>query len=460
MRYGFNVSDRHSPWQSEISILKSGIIFWHGACIKVIRIMDIQRSQSVIKRRRIMRTLYGSAGLILIALISVGLSRLKPAAPRVDGATIYRDTVKRGPMLREVAGNGTLVPEQIQLVQTETDGRVEKILVLPGALVSAETILVELSNPELKQSAFEAEWQLKAAEAQLARLKVQLASDKLAQEAAAATLKTESALADVDAETDEELAKSGLVPKLTLKKSKARAEELRSRYKIEQERIKIMADSAKAQIAVQEAEIAKLRAMVDLKKRQVDALRVRAGIEGVLQSIGDKDMLQVGQRVTPSATLAKVVQPTKLKAEIKVPETQAKDILIGQAAKVDTRNGVVPACVTRIDPAAQNGTVTVDLALQGPLPKGARPDMNVEGKIELENLTDVLNVGRPIQGQPESTASLFKMTADGKHAVRVQVKLGRSSVNTIEILSGLKVGDVVILSDMSQYDSHDRIRIN
>jgi HlyD family secretion protein len=421
--------------------------------------MDIQRTIDI-KKRRIRRILIASAVVMGVAAITVGLSRLKPAAPQVERATVYMDTVKRGDIPREVRGNGTLVPQQIQLVQARTEGRVEQVLVLAGAAVKADTILMELSNPELQQAALEAEWQLKAAEAQLQRLKVQLESDRLTQEAATATLKTEYTLAAVDAETDAELSKSGLVPGLTLKKSIARADELKSRYGIEVKRLNISSESAKAQIAVQEADLAKLRAMLELKRQQVAALQVRPGIDGVLQQVGDKEMLQAGQRVMPGATLAKVVQPTKLKAEIKIAETQAKDLLLGQSATIDTHNGVVTGEVMRIDPAALNGTVTVDVMLKGPLPKGARPDMNVEGTVLLERLQNVLYVGRPINGQPESTVGLFKVVSGGKEAVRVPVKLGRGSVNTIEIINGLEIGDQVILSDMSQWDAQDRVRLN
>lgn len=421
--------------------------------------MDIQRTIDI-KKRRLRRILIVSCSVLAVAAVTVGLSRLKPAAPQVERATIYLDTVKRGDIPREVRGNGTLVPQQIQLVQARTEGRVEQVLVLAGAAVKADTILLELSNPELQQAALEADWQVKAAEAQLQRLKVQLESDRLTQEAATATLKTEYTLAAVDAEADSELSKGGLVPALTLKKSLARAEELKLRYEIEVKRLNISSQSAQAQVAVQEADLAKLRAMLGLKREQVAALQIRPGIDGVLQQVGDKEMLQAGQRVMPGATLAKVVQPTKLKAEIKIAETQVKDLLLGQSATIDTHNGLVPGEVMRIDPAAQNGTVTVDIMLKGPLPKGARPDMNVEATVLLERLQNVLYVGRPINGQPESTVGLFKVVNGGKEAIRLPVKLGRGSVNTIEICAGLEIGDQVILSDMSQWDAQDRVRLN
>jgi HlyD family secretion protein len=421
--------------------------------------MDIPRPE-LARRKRRRRIVFAAISLSVMALVTIGLSRLKPAAPTVEKATVWMDTVKRGSWPRQVRGNGRLVPEQILLIQAETGGLVERIHVLPGAAVTAQTLLIELSNPELKQSAFEVEWQVKAAEAQLTRLKVQLESDRLNLEAQAATLKSEYTLAEVDARADEELSKSGLVPKLALQKSRARADELKSRHEIERQRLAIFDQSVKSQIAVQEAELAKLVALRDLRRKQVESLMVRAGFEGVLQQIGDRETLRIGQRVGPASTLAKVVIPTQLKAEIKIPETQAKDLLLGQVAEVDTHNGLIPAQVTRIDPAAQGGYVTIDLALKGVLPKGARPDMNVEGTVELERLTNVLYVGKMVNSQTESTVGVFKLQPNSKEAIRVPVKLGRSSVNYIEVLEGLEVGDTVILSDMSQWDAHDRIRLN
>src|SRR5258706_1499683 len=421
--------------------------------------MDIARPDQSRKRRR-RRVLLGALAVAVLASITLGLSRLQPAAPTVEKSSIYMDTVKRGQMLRQVRGNGTLVPEQIQFVQSDTDGRVERILVLPGAEVKAETILLELSNPELKQATFDAEWQLRAAEAQLTKLKVQLHSDRLTQKAAIATLKSDYEQSKLEAEADETLSKGGLVATLTAKRSKAKAEDLCARLEIEKERLRISEDSITAQLGAQRGEVEKARALLALKRRQVEGLQVRAGINGVLQQIGDVVTLQVGQRVTPSATLAKIVQPTRLKAEIKIAETQAKDILIGQVASIDTRNGIIPGHVIRVDPAVQNGTVTVDVKLEGALPKGARPDLSVDGTVQLERLYDVLNVGRPVQGQADSTVGVFKVVEGGRGAVRTTVKLGRTSVSTIEILQGLQVGDQVILSDMSAWDSHERVRLN
>jgi HlyD family secretion protein len=401
----------------------------------------------------------GVAVVAVLGAVTVGLSRLKPASPTVEKSSVWTDTVKRGRMLREVRGNGTLVPEQIQFVQADTDGRVERILVLPGAEVKPDTILLELSNPELKQAAFDAEWQLKAAEAQLTKLKVQLDSERLTQKAATATLKSDGEQVKLEAQADENLAKRGLVGSLTAKRSRAKADDLAARLQIEEERLRISEDSAHAQLAVQQADLEKARALLALKRKQVEGLQVRAGINGVLQQIGDTVTLQVGQRVTPSATLAKIVQPSKLKAQIKVAETQARDILIGQAASIDTRNGIIPGKVSRVDPSVQNGTVTVDVNLEGALPRGARPDLSVDGTIELERLEDVLYVGRPVQGQAGSAVGIFKVVDGGAGAIRVPVKLGRNSVSTIEVLQGLEAGDTVILSDMSAWDSHEKVRL-
>jgi len=398
--------------------------------------------------------------VLVIAAVTIGLSRLQPSAPSVEKSSIWSDTVKRGEMLRQVRGNGTLVPEQIQFVQSETDGRVERILVKPGAQVTGDTILIELSNAELKQAAFDAEYQLKAGEAQLMKLKVQLESERLGQKAALATLKSDAEQAKLVAQADENLSTRGLVPLLTARQTRAKANDLQERVEIDRERLRIGEDSAKAQIDAADADLEKARALLALKRRQLAALQVRAGIDGVLQQIGDLQPLQVGQRISPSATLAKIVQPTKLKAEIKIAETQAKDILIDQIAFIDTRNGVISGRVIRVDPSVVNGTVTVDVKLEDALPKGARPDLSVDGTIQLERLEDVLFVGRPVQGQPESTISLFKLIEGGRGAVRVAVKLGRTSVSTIEIREGLQVGDQIILSDMSAWDGHERVKLN
>ena len=421
--------------------------------------MDIARPDLARKRRQ-RRVLYTVVGLIALAAVTLGLSRLKPAAPSVDRAQIWPDTVKRGDIPREVRGNGSLVPQEIHWVASTTPGRVERILVLPGAEVMADTVIVELVNPEVEQAAFDAQWQLKSAEAQLNKLQVALQTERLNQQSQAAQLNAECSVARLDAEADDKLAAERLVDRLTAVRSRTRAEQLTLRCDLEQKRLEIMGESHKAQLAVQEAELERLRAVVGLKQKQLADLKVRAGINGVLQRLGDREQLQVGQQMAMGANIARVADPAKLKAEVRVVETQAKDIALGQQASVDTRNGIIPGHVVRIDPAVQNGTVTVDVTLDGPLPKGARPDLSVDGTIELERLTNVLYVGRPVHGQSESTVGLFKLVAGGKEAVRVPVKLGRSSVNTIEVLQGLEVGDTVILSDMSQWDAHDRVRLN
>jgi HlyD family secretion protein len=377
----------------------------------------------------------------------------------VEKASIYLGTVQRGEMIRQVRGNGTLVPEQIQYVQAETDGRVERVFMQPGALVTADTILMELSNPELEQAAFDAEWQLKGAEAQLTKLRAQLEDERLRLKSSVSALRAEANQAELDGRVNDELAKSGLLSAVERQRSRAKADELRERVEIEQQRLKTGEQSTDAQLAVQQAEVERARALHTRKQQQVAALRVRAGVDGVLQQIGDTAALQVGQRVTPGATLAKIVEPTRMKAVLKIAETQVKDVQIGQKAEIDTRNGTIPGHVIRIDPAAQNGTVTVDVKLEGALPRGARPDLNVDGVIELERLDSVLYVGRPVQGQAESAVSLFKVVDGGKTAQRVTVKLGRSSVSVIEVLEGLQLGDQVILSDMAAWDGHERVRL-
>jgi HlyD family secretion protein len=421
--------------------------------------MDVARPD-LARRKKRRRLLFSISALLALAVITMALSRLKPAAPSVEKSAIWTDVVKRGEMLRQVRGNGTLVPEQIQFVQSETDGRVERIFIKPGAEVTADTVLMELSNAELKQAAFDAEFQVTIGVAQLAKLKVQLESEKLTQKAALATLRSDTEQAGLVAEADDILSKRGLVPILTAKQSRAKAVDLQARVEIEEERQRITEESVKAQLAAAEAELEKGRAQLALKRHQLAGLQVRAGIDGVLQQIGDTQTLQVGQRISPSATLAKIVQPTHLKAEIRIAETQAKDVLIGQVAAIDTRNGVIAGRVVRVDPSVVNGTVTVDVKLEGDLPRGARPDLSVDATIELERLADVLFVGRPVQGQPESTISLFKVIDGGSGALRVAVRLGRTSVSTVEIIQGLEVGDQVVLSDMSAWDTYERVRLN
>jgi HlyD family secretion protein len=417
--------------------------------------MDISRPSQA-RQKKIRRILYSTAGLAVIVAVSLGLSSLKPAAPSVERGTVWIDTVKRGPMLRQVRGLGTLVPERIRWIPAASDGRVEQILILPGSTVKADSIILEMSNPELEQAAVEAETQLRAAEAESTNLRVQLQSQRLNQQAEAARVQSELHQARLQVEANRELARDGLIPNLTLKLSEVTAEELANRNEIEHQRLEISAEAIQAQLAVQQARVEQIRALYRLRRVQLAALRVRAGIAGVLAQLP----VEVGQQVAPGTILAKVAQPEKLKAELRIAETQAKDIQIGQTASIDTHNGVIPGRVSRIDPTVQNGTVTVDVALGGSLPKGARPDLSVDGTIELERLADVLYVGRPAFGQPQSTVGLFRLEKSGSEALRVKVTLGRSSVNTVEIVEGLSEGEQVILSDTSAWDAHDRLRLD
>lgn len=417
--------------------------------------MDIARPAIIARQRKRRRIVYGALGVVVVALVTMGLSRLKPAAPGVDRSTVWIDTVKRGPMLRQVRGLGTLTPVDIQWIPAATDGRVEKIPVLPGTAVQPNTVLLILTNPQLMQEALDANLKLKAAQADYKNLEAQLESQVLTQKSLVAQVSAEYNEARMQAETDQQLNKLGVISDLNRKIADGKAQQLQTRDQIEQERLTNSTRVLQAQLLAKQAEIEQDRALAQLKQTQVQNLVVRAGIRGVLQ----EQPLKVGQWVTPGTTLAKVVQPDHLKAELKIPETQAKDIQLNQPASVDTHNGVIAGHVMRIDPAVYNGTVTVDVMLDDPLPPGARPDLSVDGTIDLERLTNVLYVGRPAFGQESSTVGMFVLQPDGKTAVRAQVKLGRSSVNTVEILGGLKDGDQVILSDMSRWDNFDRIRL-
>jgi HlyD family secretion protein len=395
--------------------------------------------------------------LVGAVLVSVGLAGLKPAAPVVEAATVWPDTVKRGPMLRQVRGLGTLVPEDTRWITSTTQGRVEEIVLRPGTIVKPDSVILVLSNPQLEQELRNAELQLQSAEASLANLRVQVQNELLNQRATAAGVEADYNKAKMQVEMDEALAKDQLVSALQLRRSQLDAEQLALRHKIAQEQLASRAESSRAQLAVQQASVDQARAVVALKRSQVDELRVRAGIKGVLQLIPPE--VAVGAQVGSGTNLARVANPERLKAEIKIAETQAKDIQIGQRAEVDTRNGIIPGRVARIDPSVQNGTRTVDVSLEGDLPRGAVPDLSVDGTIELERLDDVLYVGRPAFGQEHSTVNLFKKDPTGTEATRVTVKFGRSSVNSIEVLEGLNVGDTVILSDMSAWDAYDRVRL-
>jgi HlyD family secretion protein len=416
--------------------------------------MDIQRPSNA-REKKIRRIIFGAVAIVLVVGVTYGFSRLRPAAPSVDKATIWTDEVKRGPMVREVRGLGTLVPEDIRWIPAQTDSRVDRILIHPGAMVEPNSVILELTNPSLQREALDAEYQLKAAEADMENLKVQLSSELLNQKAAEATIRSEYEQAKIQHEVDEKLQKEGLASNLTANLSKVRLEQSGIRLELEQDRTRNAADSSKARLMAQQSHVDQQRALYDLRRSELDALHVRAGLHGVLQVVP----VEVGQQVTPGTNLARVADPKKLKAEVKVAETQAKDVLIGQKAAIDTRNGIVMGQVVRINPAVQNGTVTVDVEITDPLPSGARPDLSVDGTIEIENLKDVLFVGRPVHGQSESTIGLFKLVDDGAEAVRVNVKLGRSSVNTMEVLQGLNAGDKVILSDMSAWESFDRVRL-
>ena len=398
---------------------------------------------------------YAAAAVLMVVLISVALAQMKPAAPTVERATVWVDTVKRGSMVRQVRGLGTLVPEDTRWLPATTLGRVERIVLRPGAEVHAGSVILELSNPQVEQEAINARLALQAAEANLANLRVQLQNELLAQQAGAATVQADYTQARLQAEVNEELAKQQLISELVRKQSQVRADELKTRNEIENKRLATARESIEARIRVQQAAVDQARAMAQLNERRLADLKVRPGFSGVLQQVP----VEVGQQVAPGQNVARVADPSRLKAELRIAETQAKDIEIGQVAQVDTRNGIIPGRVIRKDPAATNGTVTVDVGLTGALPRGAVPDLSVDGTVELERLENVLYVGRPAFGQEQSTVGLFKLSSETGDAGRVQVRLGRSSVNTIEIMSGLNSGDQVVLSDMSAWDAFDRVRL-
>ena len=417
--------------------------------------MDIARPD-IARAKKIRRIVYatGFAGVIL--LITVGMSRLEPAAPRVDKDTVYMDTVERGEMLRNVRGTGTLVPEQIRWITPITNGTVERLVLRPGATVRPDTVVIELSNPELEQQALETRLQLDAALARYESRRVELRSQELTQQASLKMVESELSQAEYEAERDEKLFKDNLVSELQVRQKQSRVSELRIRQEIEQQRLAIQADSTKATLAAEQADVDRLRTMYQLRQSQVADLQVTAGIAGVVQQVE----VEEGASVTPGTNLARVGDPTRLMAQLRIAETQARDIVEGQPAAVDTRNGVIPGHVIRIDPSVQQGTVTVDVALDGELPRGARPDLTVDGTIELERLENVIYVGRPVFGREQSVVILFKLDPDSDDAVRTRVSLGRASVSFIEVLDGLQPGDQVVLSDMSQWDAFDRVRLN
>ncbi|MGD8700255.1 MAG: HlyD family efflux transporter periplasmic adaptor subunit [Gemmatimonadales bacterium] len=413
--------------------------------------MDIPREPKGKGRR----WLYIGGGIVAVVVITVALSRLGPAAPSVDRSTIWTDVVKRGEMVRQVRGPGTLVSEQIRWIVALTAGRVERILLDPGAEVDSSTIILLLSNPDVEIQALEAQSQLTSAEAYLVELQTRLEGQRLSQASLVATVRSQCQEAARNLRRDEDLAQQGLISDIELQNSRDRAEELETRLQIEEQRLEVMTDAVESQIEAQRAQVTRLRSIAEFKQNLVESMEVMAGVSGVLAEMP----LEEGQWVRPGDYLARVVQPGRLRAELRIPETQARDVAIGQRAWIDTRNDTIPGRVVRIDPAVQAGSVTVDVRLEGALPREARPDLSVDGTIELERLNDVLYVGRPAYGQANSLVGLFKVVDDGRGAVRVTVRLGRASVSTIEVIEGLSVGDEVILSDMSAWDEHDRVRL-
>jgi HlyD family secretion protein len=415
--------------------------------------VDIARPSQA-RKKKIRRILYVTAAVIVVGGISLGVSKLKPAAPTVDRAVVWIDAVKRGSMLRQVRGSGTLVPEDIRWIPARSQGRVEKIVLRPGAQVTPDSIILELSNPELTQSVQEAELGFKAAQAALANRKAELQSALLSQESATSNIESQYNQADLDLQANEKLFKEGLISELTVKQKRGFFEDLKNRLATEKRRLAITREGINSQIAPQEADVNQKKATWELRRKQLDELNVRAGMSGTLQSVP----VERGQQVGPGTNLARVANPSNLKAELRIAETQTKDIRIGQYAEVDTRNGVVKGHVSRMDPSSVGGTVGVDVIMDGPLPAGSRPDLSVDGTIQLERLDNIIYVGRPAFGQENSTVTIFKVSPNGEaHATKV--KLGRASVNTIEVIEGLQPGDQVILSDMSQFDAFDRVQL-
>lgn len=419
--------------------------------------MDVPRGKEALRNRKIRRALLIVVALLVVGSTTVMLARLKPAAPTVEMNGLWPGTVKRGPMERQVRGLGVLKPEQIYWINAAVDSRVVQVVRRAGIdAIKANDVILVLSNPDLELDAEKAEWQCKQEEANLANLKVKLESDKLDQRASLAELEGQYSQARVTADRDLALTGFKIKSELESRLSVTQADQLQDRVKLQKQRLNIVDDSIQAQIEAQKVGIQSARAAYELKRKQVDQLTIRAGVNGVLQEVD----VEVGQRVTAGTLLAKVADPTKLKAVLQIPETQMKDVRIGLDASVDTRNGIIPGRVIRIDPAALNGSVGVDIFLMGKLPEGARPELSVDGTVQIERLNDVVYMERPVSGEPEATIGLFKIDPDGSGASRVQVKLGRTSVNTVEIRSGLQVGDRVILSDMAQYDTHNRIRLS
>jgi len=415
--------------------------------------VDIARPSQA-KKKRIRRILYVTAGVVVIGGISLGVSKLKPAAPTVDRAVVWIDSVKRGSMLRQVHGSGTLVPEDIRWIPAQTQGRVERIILRPGAQVTPDSVILELSNPDLENAVRDAQLSYQSAQAAFSNRKAELESAVLAQEASTASIEAQYGQAKLELEANETLFKENLVPELTVKQKRSSADDLKNRLAVEQHRLKITKEGLTSQLAPQEADVNSKKAQWELRRQQLDDLKVKAGMSGTLTVVP----VERGQQVGPGTNLARVANPSNLKAELRIAETQTKDIRIGQYAEVDTRNGIVKGHVSRMDPSSTGGTVGVDVIMDGALPPGARADMSVDGTIQLEKLENIIYVGRPAFGQENSTVTIFKVQPNGE-ATATKVKLGRASVNTIEVLEGLNPGDQVILSDMSQYDAFDRVQL-
>ena len=418
--------------------------------------MDMVRSPQAVRNRQRRRWINAGVGILALGLATLVFARLKPAIPAVTKDSVWTDTVRRGEMLRQVRGLGTLVPEEIRWIAAATDARVERIAVFPGTTVEADTVLLVLSNPELTQSALDADAAATAAQARLVNLRAQLESQLLERQSAYAKAQGDRDTAIAQVEVDEKLSKQGLVAMVELRKSQIAAKELTACCDIERQRVEFNRQSVEPQIAVAQGELDQAKAQAALRHSQLDGLQVRAGMAGVLQQVP----VEVGQRVTPGVNLARVADPAKLKAQIKIPETQARDVALGLPVEVDTRNGVITGRLSRLDPAVQAGTVLADVTFDGaPLPRGARPDLSVEGTVEIERIPDTLIVNRPAFGREESNVGLFRLSADGTEATRVKVQLGRGSVSVVEVRSGLNPGDQVILSDTSAFDGNERIRL-
>ncbi|HYH83218.1 MAG TPA: HlyD family efflux transporter periplasmic adaptor subunit [Longimicrobium sp.] len=414
--------------------------------------MDIKRTPPPRGRKWV---IYGGAAVLLLLVVGVAIAKMGPAAPSIERSTLWVDTVRKGDMVRQVRGPGTLVAEDIRWISAITQGRVEAKLVAPGTVVTPGTVLVTLSNPDVERLALEAQRQLTAAQADLTTLRTNLQNQLLTQQGAIAQIQAQHNQAQRQAQSAEALARQNMVSTQELAKARDDAADLQTRLRVERQRVDHMRGSMRQQIAGQESQVTMLRRLAAFNQSQIASMQVRSPGGGVLQELP----VELGQWVNSGATLAKVVQPSRLKAVLRIPETQARDLAVGQRASIDTRNGMIPGRVVRIDPAAQNGTVAVDIALEGALPRGARPDLSVDGTVDIERLTNVLHVGRPAYGQAESTVGLFKLLPGGREAVRANVRLGRGSAGSVEVVQGLQPGDVVILSDMSQYESSERVKL-